>query len=271
MTLVRKVAEAAGILASNGVDSPTLESQLLAAHVLGKDRSWVIANGLGRFNLDGFDQLVERRSSREPLAYIIGWREFYGRRFQVTPDVLIPRPETEHLIEAALSENEAQSVLDIGSGSGCICVTLALENPNLSVAAVDISGKALAISKSNAGLLGAKVELIESDLFAGVSGREFDLIVSNPPYVAEGDELSPEAENFEPHHALYAAEGGLEIYSRLAKESSSNLKKGGSLILELGAGQADPVTEIFKSQSWNRRNLIQDLSGHERIAVFERI
>ncbi len=270
MTLSRLIDRAAQTLAESGIETATLDAQVLAAHVLGKDRSFVLAHGADDLDLPDFDQLVGRRAAREPLAYIVGWREFYGRRFKVTPDVLVPRQETETLIDQVLAPGTEQTVLDVGTGSGCIAVTLALEMPNAKVTAADVSEQALKVARSNAESLGANVQFQQSDLFAGLAGRKFDLLVSNPPYVASGDELMPEVREHEPHIALFAGDDGLDFYRRLASEAPQAMKPGGQLVIELGDGAADAVQEVFLAAGWRQPTFAADLSGSKRVATLRR-
>ena len=270
MTLSRRIDRAAQTLAESGVESARLDAQMLAAHVLGQDRSYVLAHGPDRVELPAFDQLVGRRARREPLAYILGWREFYGRRFNVTPDVLIPRQETETIIDHVLATDAQQTILDIGTGSGCIAVTLALEMSSATVTAVDVSGPALEVARSNAEALGADVQFMQSDLLGDLAGREFDLVVSNPPYVAAKYSLMPEVRRHEPHLALFAGDDGLDVYRRLAIETPPAIAPGGRLVIELGDGMADAVQDVFVGAGWPQPTFVNDLSGRRRVATLQR-
>jgi release factor glutamine methyltransferase len=271
MTVAEAVASVESRLVAAGVDTPRLDAQMLVAHALGAGRSWVLAHGTDPFDAnEELERLCERREAREPLAYILGWREFYGRRFIVTPDVLIPRQETETLVEAALAEKYVKDVLDIGTGSGCIAITLVCERPDWIVTAVDVSEPTLSIARENATLLlpsGPSLELLQSDLFAALSDRQFDLIVSNPPYVAATDLLPPEVHAHEPHTALYAGDDGLGFYRRLAEESPAHLRPGGSLIVEIGDGQSEAVQRIFEDRGWYIERVVNDLNGTPRVMV----
>jgi release factor glutamine methyltransferase len=279
MTVADAVASVESRLVAAGVDTPRLNAHMLVAHALGVERSWVLAHSADPFGAgEALEKLCERREAREPLAYILGWREFYGRRFRVTPDVLIPRQETETLVETALEEKHIQGVLDIGTGSGCIAITLACERPEWNVTAVDISEPALAIARENAqrllpsespnlGTNPDQPELIQSDLFAALSDRQFDLIVSNPPYVAATDLLPPEVHAHEPHTALYADNQGLAIYIQLAEEAQSHLRPGGALIVEIGDGQSEAVQSIFEEHGWHIERVVNDLDGTPRVMV----
>lgn len=269
MTVGEAVGWVEGRLRAAGVDSPRLDSQMLVAHSIGVDRAYVLAHTMDEFAGDGLEALCERREAREPLAYILEWREFYGRRFVVTPDVLIPRQETETLVEAALGEEGVGSVLDVGTGSGCIGVTLALERPGWQVTAIDSSEAALDVARENATDLGARVRFVRSDLFEELKGQVFDLIVSNPPYVAEGDALAPEVHAHEPHLALYSGADGLEFYRRLSHEAHGSISPAGSMIVELGDGQADGASDVFEHAGWHVERRVQDLGGTHRALVLK--
>lgn len=273
MTIAQAVGSAEERLADAGVDTPRLDAQMLVAHVLDVDRPYVLAHASDEFRGEGLDAMCSRRAAREPLAYILGWREFYGRRFVVTPDVLIPRQETETLIEAALATKHVKDVLDIGTGSGCIALTLALERPEWNVVGVDLSKSALEIARKNRTLLTQTMpnsaDLVRSDLFSSLEGRIFDLIVTNPPYVASGDALPPEVKAHEPHMALYAGEDGLAVYRRLAEESHAFLRPSGTLIVEIGDGQSEAVRRLFEERGWHVERVVDDLSGTPRVVVLK--
>lgn len=219
------------------------------AHLLGHNRTWLIAHDdhkLTNSELKLANNLVVRRQAREPLAYILGYREFYGRNFSVTPDVLIPRPETEQLVAHILNLNR-KNILDVGTGSGVIAVTLALELPSAQVAACDISPAALNVARKNAHALGANVEFIESNLLKNVA-KKFDIIVANLPYVAHGWQVSPET-SFEPELALYAENRGEALMRKLILETPKNLKPNGILALELDPRQTENIANFaVKSQ-----------------------
>ncbi|HJP83662.1 MAG TPA: peptide chain release factor N(5)-glutamine methyltransferase, partial [Fimbriimonadaceae bacterium] len=208
MNLGQWLAEATLKLARVGIESAKLEAQLIVAEALGKSRSWVIAHQYEVLDLSGADQLVRRRISHEPLAYILGWREFYGRRFSVNPNVLIPRHETETLVETVLDNCSGGPVLDFGTGSGCIAITLKLERPAWRVVALEQSADALQVAQRNANDLGAGLEFLKSDGFSEVGGRRFAAIVSNPPYIAFDETLGPEVLDWEPNEALFSGSTG---------------------------------------------------------------
>lgn len=274
MNLGAWTASAGRSLQDSGIASFALESQLLAAHATGKDRAWVLAHP--DFELDSkqaaaLQAVLDRRLGHEPLAYIVGEREFYGRMFLTGPGVLIPRQETELLVERTLAlAPPGASVLDIGTGSGCIAITLKLERPDLQVTASDISSDALEVASRNAEHLGADVHMLQSNLFDSTGSDRWDWIVSNPPYVAISDPLEPEVKDFEPSQALYGGEDGLDFYRILAKEAGSRLTSDGHIALEIGAGQLPEVSEIFKSRGWTELETRDDLAAIPRVCIFQR-
>lgn len=256
-----------------GVDSPRLDAQVLAAHALGKDRTYVLAHPEREVLLGVLEPMLIRREAREPLAYIVGQREFYGRMFQVSPDVLVPRADTEILVERALlavSHNRqwTGSILDIGTGSGAIAVTLACELPMSDVTAVDISGRALRIAMANAARHQAHINFVRSDLYEHLPANYFDLVVSNPPYVSHADDLEPDVREYEPSLALYADANGLAFYRRLAAETPQVLVCR-ALMVEIGLGQRDDVIGIFSEYGWRCLDCVSDLSGIPRVLTFE--
>lgn len=261
MTVGEWIADATVRLA--GFESARLEAQILAAHALGVDRTWVLVHPDHDFPDLAGEHLLQRRLTGEPLPYILGSKEFYGRRFAVGPGVLIPRPETEHLVEVALTLPGTKKVLDIGTGSGCIGLTLKLERPAWEVTLVDISDKALRYAEQNVRDLGASVDLRLGD-FGEVVKQGFDLVVSNPPYVAETDELGPGVREFEPATALFAEESGLAIYRRLAEE----IPKPADVIVEIGRGQESAVRELFEASGWHWKGTTNDLAGIPRVLHF---
>jgi release factor glutamine methyltransferase len=251
---------------------------VLARHVLGWTMTDWVTNA-GALSPAGFaeslQRLVLRRMTHEPVAYITGVREFYGREFMVTRAVLIPRPETEGAIEAvppgALAGRGSGTplALDIGAGSGCLAITVALEHPGARVIATDVSRDALAIARDNAQRLGAdRVEFVESPLVPpGLP--PLDLIVTNPPYVPERDResLAPDVRDFEPAQALFAGEDGLDVIRELLPQVRAALKPGGALVMEIGAGQADTVTALIAEAGLQLVTIRPDLQGIPRIVV----
>lgn len=265
----------ARIVAALGLEKreARLEARVLAAQVLAVDAAWLIAHDTDLLNaaqIKAFDTLLTRRLAGEPIAHLTGRREFYGRPFEVSRDVLIPRPETELLVELALAHtppDQAMDILDLGTGSGCIAITLALERPLARVTAVDRSAAALAIAQRNAGILNAGVEFLASDWFAALAGRRFDLIVSNPPYIAAADpHLARGDVRFEPLTALVAGDDGLDDLRRLTGDARAHLRPGGTLLLEHGYDQADAVQSLLRKSGFRRVQSWADLSGILRVS-----
>lgn len=251
-----------------------LEADLLMAHAFDRSRGWLYAHGElepDSATIRQFERLVERRLAGQPIAYLTGSREFFGRSFTVSGAVLIPRPETEHLVETALSLPlpEHAAVVDIGTGSGCIAVSLALESPQWQVTATDISEEALAVATTNSRHLGAEsVTLHAGSLYEPISGCKFDLIVSNPPYVAPGDDhLECGDLRFEPNQALEAPDEGLGVIDKLIAGAPDHLEAGGWLALEHGHDQVDMVRKLMLRAGFNEVRSLRDLAGIERIAV----
>ncbi|MGH9480627.1 MAG: peptide chain release factor N(5)-glutamine methyltransferase [Terriglobales bacterium] len=270
------LARAAAALERARIPQPRLAAEVLLAHLLQRDRAYLYAHPEDELPAplaDRLTALAARRAAGAPLQYLTGVQEFYGRAFAVSPAVLIPRPETELLVEAALARMPAQSslrVLDVGTGSGCIAVTLALERPAAQLLATDLSPAALAVAAANARRLGAQVEFMESDLLAGVSGR-FDLIVSNPPYVSEAEfaTLQPEVRDHEPRLALVAGPRGTEHYARLISRAHASMRPGGWLLLELGYASAHAVRALL-GQGWSGVETRPDLQGWPRLLAAQR-
>jgi len=268
MTLGNWVSSATAALAAAGVESARLEAQLLAAHALGKERTWILTHTDAVAPEHILDTLLARRVRREPLAYILGYREFYGRRFLVNPSVLIPRQETETLVEIALSLPDVPlSVLDLGTGSGILAVTLKLERPSWSVTALDVSLEALTMAQQNAEALGATIRFRLSDAFASLDSARYDLIVTNPPYIGTSESLMPEVVDFEPNLALFAGSSGLSFYERLALEGREHLNPGGRMMMEVGFTQAAGVGDLFLGSGWRHEATVPDLSGTPRVVV----
>lgn len=266
MTADAWLREASTRLREAGVDSPRLDAQLLLAHTLGKDRVWLITHPEVEVPATA-ETLLERRLQREPIAYILGSWEFYGRPFFVGPGVLVPRGDTEAIIEAALGLSpRPRRVLDVGTGSGCLAITLACEWPDAEVDAVDISEEALAYARRTANSLDAKVQFFASDFLSAVEDR-YDLIVTNPPYVAPGDELQEEVERYEPEVALYGGHDGLEPYRVLSREARRHLNPNGLLIAEFGDGMENTVADTFEAQNWTVVAIKKDLGDRPRAIV----
>jgi release factor glutamine methyltransferase len=252
------------------------DATLLMLHTLGISRAQLLANPdsiLTPEQRSRFDRVICCRLTHEPIQYITGNQEFYGLSFCVTPAVLIPRPETEHLVEAVLadlSRDGPLNIVDIGTGSGAIAIALAHHLPNALVTATDISPAALEVATENAARnhLAHRIRFIESDLLESLAcDAPFDAIVSNPPYVAfaDGKDLHPQVRDFEPATALFATGNGLDIYRRLIPQAKAALKPGGLLALEIGQGQHKALAELLAD--WNGVRFIQDLQQIPRVAI----
>lgn len=278
MTIAELLAEAKPALAAAPFAPPTREASLLLGHVLGLGEAQLLARSGDQVPEEEekrFRHLLARRLGGEPVAYLTSGREFYGRPFHVDRRVLIPRPETEHLIEAALAlDLPAQSrILDVGTGSGAIAITLALELPASTVVATDLSFPALTVALLNRrrhGLMN-RIALVRCDLGKPLDLSSFDLMVSNPPYISPTDmaSLSPEIRDFEPAAALYASSGGLAVIERLLG-MASGLRPGVPLLLEVGAGQSDELRLRLPSATLELEAVKRDYAGFERIVVLRR-
>ncbi|MGY6555354.1 MAG: peptide chain release factor N(5)-glutamine methyltransferase [Wenzhouxiangella sp.] len=250
-----------------------LEAELLLGAVLDVERAWLYAHGNEPLSIELQQQLASlaaRRQAGEPMAYLLGRREFYGRDFTVNSAVLIPRPETELLVETALEKlGERATVLDLGTGSGCIALSLAAERPAWKVTASDLSEAALAVARANASRLRLdQVELLHGDLFGPVSGRRFDAILSNPPYVAVGDpHLSRGDLRFEPAMALSADQDGLFLIERLIRDAGAHLHAGGWLLIEHGYDQGPSVRERLARAGFEQIETRCDLGQIERLSL----
>ncbi|MBS0312407.1 MAG: peptide chain release factor N(5)-glutamine methyltransferase [Proteobacteria bacterium] len=250
-----------------------LEARILAAFAWDVAPAWLIAHDTdlpAQEQITQFRTLLARRLAGEPIAYLTGMREFYGRSFRVSPDVLIPRPDTELLVERALTHmpgDQAVEVLDLGTGSGCVAITLALERPLARVTAVDRSDAALAAAKNNSSILNAPVEFLTSDWFSALAGRRFDLIVGNPPYIAAADpHLARGDVRFEPLSALAAGPDGLDDLRRLIAAAPGHLKPGGALLVEHGYDQANAVLALLQAAGFPHPQSWPDLSGIYRVS-----
>ena len=255
-----------------------LEAQVLLQHSLNVDRAWLLAHendALEGKQEAAFEALLKRRLNGEPVAYILGKREFYGLEFIVTPDTLIPRPDTETLVEAALakiSTSQTCSVLDLGTGTGAIAITIASERPQAKVTAVDQSEKALAVAQSNAQNLDVNnVQFVLSDWFTALQGQAFDVIVCNPPYIAEDDpHLNQGDLRFEPVNALVAGEDGLDCIRQIISQAREYLNSQGWLMFEHGYNQAEKVAQLLKSANFYSVTSVADLSGILRVTLGKR-
>ena len=250
-----------------------IEARLLLQQALGVNHAWLVAHmddELTDAQSESFQQLLSRRLAGEPVAYILGMREFYGLPLKTTPATLIPRPDTETLVEAALAklpQDKALKVLDLGTGTGAVALAIAQNRPNAQVTAVDFSEEALSVAQENAQNLGlARVRLMQSDWFSGLQGENFDVIVSNPPYIAENDAHLKQGDlRFEPITALASGEDGLDDIRRIIQEAPNYLNPNGWLMLEHGYDQAEKVAELLNQHGFSQINHAPDLAGIQRV------
>jgi len=260
----------------SGLTTARRDAELLLLRVLGRDRAWLFAHPDATLSVEQarrFEEWIECRVLHEPVQYILGETEFYGLTFRVTPDVLIPRPETEHLMEALIERvprDRPLRICDVGTGSGAIVVAVAHTLPRAELTALDISPGALAVAKENAerhGVTG-RIRFVTSDLLAGIRGETFDVVVSNPPYVADSEILEAQVRLYEPREALYAGPTGLEVYKRLIPQAREALAPGGWLLLEIGQGQREAAAGLLSG--WDGVEFVADLQGIPRVAIAQR-
>ena len=258
-------------LAAKGVDNARLEAEWLLCEALALDRVGLYLNfdkPLSDAELTTFRQMVARRAKREPLQHILGTQEFMGLEFKVSPAVLIPRHDTETLLQEALRiAPKAASALDIGTGSGCVAIALAKNLPDAAIMSVDISAAALELAAQNAALNGVQVDFRLGSIFEPVQGERFDLIVSNPPYIPTEDlaGLEPEVRDFEPRTALDGGTDGLDFYRQIISQSPEHLAAKGWLLVEIGIGQGIQVKELFASAGFSAIFTANDPGGIERV------
>ncbi len=268
MTVHTALLQGTRLLEEAGIAVPRLTAEVLLAHALGRERVYLFAHPeheLAELEWLHYGRYLHERMQGKPTQYITKRQEFYGRDFRVTPDVLIPRPETEHVVETALRvARDARRVLDIGTGSGALAVTLALET-GASAFATEISAAAAAVAAENACGLGARLAIVVCDVMDALAPHSVDLIVSNPPYVplAGRAGLQREVRDFEPHVALFAGDTGFEIYGRIAADAPRVLRPGGWLVMELGFGAAEYVERLL--HGWSEVGIAPDLAGIPRV------
>lgn len=278
MTIRALIADAQSLIAASLGVSPSearIEAQILLQASLNVNRAWIFAheNDALEANIHApFEALLKRRLNGEPIAYILNKREFYGLEFTVTPDTLIPRPDTETLVEAALakiSDNQPCSVLDLGTGTGAIAITIASQRPQAQVTAVDQSQKALDVAMGNAKDLAVNnVRFLLSDWFAELNGETFDIIVSNPPYIAKADPHLKQGDlRFEPVSALAAGADGLDCIRQIINQAKQHLKPQGCLMIEHGYDQAEKVAQLLSSAGFDAVASVADLSGILRVTL----
>ena len=260
-------------------DRARLDAETLMLHVLRQNRAWLIAHidDEAEPSIEPeYTGLVAERLSGKPIQYITGNSEFFGLPFSVGPGVLIPRPETEHLVEEVIhlvkqSSLSEPHILDIGTGSGIIAVAIAHALPHARITAVDLSAQALLIARENANRnhVTDRIQFLEGDLLTPVAGVQFHIIASNPPYVpaSDHDSLAVEVREHEPHTALFAGDDGLDIYRRLIPEAREHLQPEGWLLLEIGHGQQDAIDKILQDHGYSKVRFIQDYQGIPRVAV----
>jgi release factor glutamine methyltransferase len=280
MDIRSALKDAMARLSAANVPSHALAAELLLMHTLGRDRAWIYAHPEFELDLEGVEEyfeLVAQRASGVPTQYLTGKQEFWGLEFEVTPAVLIPRPETEHIIEVALDRlgpgrrSEPLRVADVGTGSGCIAVALASELPTAQIFATDISAGALEVAQRNAAHHGfsARIHFAETNLLDAFAGEAqgFDVIVSNPPYIgiADAPALQREVRAHEPEIALFAGDDGLAVYAPLIRDASAALRPGGLLILELGYNSLAPVRGWLEFGDWSDIYVTNDLAGIPRV------
>lgn len=264
-----------------GISEARREAGSLLSHVINRDRTFLIAHAedlVSESEWVSFESLLTRRAGGEPVQYIIGTQDFFGRTFRVTPSVLIPRPETELLVEASLELMGAEAVIcDVGTGSGCIAISLLCERDDARARAIDISEPALAVARQNAQQhsVEGRIKFVSGDCFAGLdsSQHQFDLIVSNPPYVSAGvlAGLQREVRDHEPLVALSPGADGLNVIRRLLVEASEFIRGAGHLIMEIGFDQSEAVSSLVNTDVWFLVEIRPDLQGIPRVVVLQKI
>lgn len=282
MTIDEAITHAVRKLSDRGVPNARLDAELLLSHILQKDRAWLFTHAADRLDTVSekhFQELIHRRAGREPLQYIVGSQEFWGLEFKVTRDVLIPRPETELVVESAMNVLKSianPTVIDLCTGSGCIAVSIGKQFDTARIFATDMSDRALGIARENARKHGVmdRIRFLEGDLFQPMEELDLidkvHLITANPPYIPSGDlpSLQPEVRDHEPAMALTAGADGTEIQKRIIAGAARFLLKNGSLIMEMGIGQAETLGRIIdESEHYGKREILQDLAGIDRVII----
>lgn len=283
MTIIETINRATTLFSAVGIVDDRRDAEVLLSHVIKRDRAWIITHQdevLDDKQQGDFTGSIQRRAKREPLQYIIGNQEFWGHEFIVTPDTLIPRPETELIIEATLGTMRDRSrkvkIIDLCTGTGCLAISLAKELTSAHIIATDTSEKALAVARENTrrhGVVG-QIRFLRGDLFEPLEELDIrgqvDIIVANPPYVRTGDlpALQPEVRDYEPPVALIAGPEGTEIHQRIIYTAPLFLKKHGALIMEMGMGQAEALTRMVAAAgAYDTPEIHKDLAGIERVIV----
>lgn len=270
MTLQEAVQQGTKLLEDARIPAPRLTAEVLLAHAVQCRREWLYSHSTDELKelwWIHYGRYLHERIEGKPTQYITHVQEFYGRPFRVSPAVLIPRPETEHLVEAALPRLTVGPVIDVGTGSGAIAVTFALES-KASIFATDLSWDALQVSRANASALGASVRFAQADLLEGIAPRSMQMVVSNPPYVplTEREGLAREVREHEPHVALFGGHDGFVLYSRLITQAEQVLRPNGWLLMELAYNGAARVQAMLESSGcWTDIELIADLAGYPRV------
>ncbi len=262
-------------------DRARRDAETLLLHLLRKNRAWMLAHlddELGYECAEQYIALLERRFAGEPMQYIFGEAEFYRLPFRVNPDVLIPRPETEHAVEKVLklaTNFAAPRIVDVGTGSGAIAVALAHELPEAVVTATDLFASALSVARENVQRNGVaeRIRFLEGDLLEPVAGEQFDIVISNPPYVPNGDResLAVEVRDYEPGQALFAGADGLDMYRRLIPQAFAVLASGGYVVLEIGHGQEPPVGALLGEAGFENIEFTPDLQGIPRVVEARKV
>lgn len=269
-TVGERLREAAAALASVS-DTPRLDAEILLAHALGMRRAKLLAELRSPLPASEFEALLARRLNHEPIAYILGEWEFYSLSFACRAPILVPRPETEHLVEVALSHLRTTTqarVLDLCTGTGCVAMAIARNLPEAKVTAVDLNPSAVALARENAARLGVEVTVLEGDLFAPLLDQPpFDAIIANPPYVPvrEWDSLPEVIQKHEDPKALLSGDDGLDLIRRIASEAGAHLSHGGLLAMEIGEDQGGAAQAIFDSHGFGQVQVLKDFAGQDRI------